>query len=199
MGKEGQPPGASEVRQGGTPIKGVLIDLQKQSLTLLSRTDVLATVSLSPTGLVFEPGTSARPEPAAVPEPTQTPIDAPAAAARTDSAAERAHTVTLHGRLKSKPKEGRQDAQGRPTAWARFAAHEDDRDTAHIYSTTFHRHTASIALGLDSETPLTVQGYPHIQDDPGSKRMDSLSVINLVDYPGKGTGKDKQVQEAEES
>lgn len=61
---------------------------------------------------------------------------------------------------------------------------EDDRDTAHMYSATFHKHTTKIALKLAAESTITVQGYPHESDDPGSKRMDTLSVINLLDYPG---------------
>jgi hypothetical protein len=199
MGKEGQAGREGDVQPTGVPVKGLLIDLQEPSLTVLSETEVLAKISLSPSGLVFESRSAARLEPAAVSEPSRPPVDVPATAASVESAAEKARTVTLNGRLKSKPREGRPDAQGKPTAWARFAAHDEDRDTAHLYSTTFHKHTAPIALGLDTEAPLTVQGYPHIQDDPGSKRMDSLSVINLVDYPGKAKAKAKEVQEAQES
>jgi hypothetical protein len=162
---------------------------------MLSKTEVLAKVTLSPSGIIFEPGATPAAESAAVSEPTPPPVAAPATPASVETSADKARTVTLNGRLKSKPREGRPDAQGKPTAWARFAAHEEDRDTAHIYSTTFHKHTAPIALGLDTDTPLTVQGYPHIQDDPGSKRMDSLSVINLVDYPGKGKASPQDGQE----
>jgi hypothetical protein len=201
MGKEGQAGQEGDVQPTGVPVKGLLIDLQEPSLTVLSETEVLAKISLSPSGLVFESRSAARLEAAAVSEPSRPLVDVPATAASVESAAEKARTVTLNGRLKSKPREGRPDAQGKPTAWARFAAHDEDRDTAHLYSTTFHKHTAPIALGLDTEAPLTVQGYPHIQDDPGSKRMDSLSVINLVDYPGKtkAKAKAKEVQEAQES
>src|SRR3954467_411423 len=41
-------------------------------------------------------------------------------------------TVTLSGRLKSVPKEGRPDNSGFPTAWARFAAHEAGSNQAHM-------------------------------------------------------------------
>jgi hypothetical protein len=54
-----------------------------------------------------------------------------------------------------------------------------------MYSATFHKHTAKIALALDADAAVTVQGYPHESDDPGSRRMDTLSVINLLDYPGR--------------
>jgi len=101
------------------------------------------------------------------------------------SETEKPKTVTLQGRLKSKPISGRPDRNDKPTAWARFAAHEDGLEQAHLYSTTFHRHTAEIALRLDAGAPLTLQGYPHEPGDATSKRMDRLSVINLLDYPGK--------------
>jgi hypothetical protein len=194
MGKEGQPIPDGDVQSAGVPVKGLLIDLQEPSLTLLSETEVLAKVSLSRSGLIFESRFVASAEPAAAPEPSQPPVEVPGPAASVESSAEKASTVTLNGRLKSKPREGRPDAQGNPTAWARFAAHEENRDTAHLYSTTFHKHTAPIALGLDTDAPLTVQGYPHIQEDPGAKRMDSLSVINMVDYPSK-----RKTKEAQES
>jgi hypothetical protein len=197
MGKEGQPQEGTEVQAAGVPVKGLLIDLQERSVTVLSETEVLAKVSLSPTGLVFESRPASPSQRPAVPEQTQPPAEVPATASSVESSAEKARTVTLNGRLKSKPREGRPDAQGNPTAWARFAAHEEERDTAHLYSTTFHKHTAPIALSLDADSPLTVQGYPHVQDDTATKRMDTLSVINVVDYPGKR--KAKAVQETQET
>jgi hypothetical protein len=205
MGKEGQPVEAAEVQAAaGIPVNGLLIDLEERSLTMLAKTEVLAKVTLSPSGIIFESGATPPGESVAVPESTPPPVAPSATPASVETSAEKARTVTLNGRLKSKPREGRPDAQGKPTAWARFAAHEEDRDTAHIYSTTFHKHTAPIALGLDTDAPLTIQGYPHLhqQDDPGSKRMDTLSVINLVDYPGKGKTKpepEQEVSEAQES
>ncbi len=54
-----------------------------------------------------------------------------------------------------------------------------------MYSATFHKHAAEIALRLPAESSLTAQGYPHLNEDPASKRMDTLSVINLLNYPGK--------------
>src|SRR5205809_507993 len=91
--------------------------------------------------------------------------------------------LTLTGRLKTQPRDGRPDAKGNPTAWARLAVHEEGRDDAHLYSATFHRHTARIALSLTKDAQVTVQGYAHTSDDP--RRMDTLSVVNLVAYPGK--------------
>ena len=91
--------------------------------------------------------------------------------------------VTLTGRLKTKPRPGRPDSKGKPTAWARFAAHQVGEDEAHMYSASFHRHTAQIALELSAEDRLTVQGYPHPSEDPN--RMDTFNVFNIIDYPGK--------------
>src|SRR5947209_19863153 len=95
---------------------------------------------------------------------------------------ERDKPLTLQGKLKSKPRPGRPDSRGNPTAWARFAAHEEEQDGAHMYSATFHKHTAAIALSLDKDAQLTVQGYPHPVDDPGSKRMDTLSVLHILQH-----------------
>ena len=60
---------------------------------------------------------------------------------------------------------------------------------AHLYGATFHRHTAAIALGLAAGTQITVEGYPHANWDRSGKRMDTLSVINLLAYPGKPEGR----------
>ncbi len=93
--------------------------------------------------------------------------------------------VTLSGRLRSTPKEGRLDRSGKPTAWARVAVHEASRSDAHVFLTTFHGRTAAIALGLEPESPITIQGYAHASADPARKRLDTLSVINILNYPGK--------------
>lgn len=106
-----------------------------------------------------------------------------AAVAAEESSSEKESTVSLTGRLKSTPKEGRADRSGNPTAWARFAAHIEGEDEPHLFLTTFHRHTARIALGLKAGSQLTVEGYPHVSDDP--KRLDTFSVVNIVSYPGK--------------
>src|SRR5215208_6567821 len=96
---------------------------------------------------------------------------------------EKEPTITLAGKLKSKPRQGRADGQGNPTAWARFAAHESGTDDAHFYLATFHRHTAEIALRLLPDAAITVQGYPHPSQQ--KDRLDTLSVVNIVRYPGK--------------
>jgi hypothetical protein len=184
MGKETTPRGDQEDMHA-TPVSGVVINLEERSVTLLSQREVLATVRLSPTGLIFEGHSN--PEPLTPIEPHATPDTEPSPSTPVEqiSTPEKGRTVTLAGKLKSKPRSGRPDSKGNPTAWARFAAHEEESENAHIYSATFHKHTAPIALGLDTDASLVVQGYPHEYDDPEKKRMDTLSVINLVDYPGK--------------
>jgi hypothetical protein len=96
---------------------------------------------------------------------------------------EKESTVTLSGRLKSAPKEGRVDGSGFPTAWARFAAHQEGSNQAHMYLATFHRHAREIALGLKVDTSIIVEGYPHTSTEPG--KSDTLSVIHIINYPGK--------------
>lgn len=104
-----------------------------------------------------------------------------------NSTAERIRPVTVTGRLKSQPREGRPDSQGRPTAWARLAVHEEGHQDARLYSATFHRHTAGIALSLPKDAQITVRGYAHPSGDPTGKRLDTFSVINIVNYSGKPT------------
>jgi hypothetical protein len=91
-------------------------------------------------------------------------------------------TIVLAGRLKSKPIEGKLDRKGNPTSWARMAVHDDHRRDAHMYVATFHRHTTALALNLDIEDPITVEGYPHPASAKGS--MDTFSVIAIHKYPG---------------
>jgi len=175
MAHEAEPP---EIRR--IPLTGIYVDIGSKSVILASADGIVGSLRLAPEGLIFE----ARPSPVL-------PVAAPELPAATETArsqegmSERDKPLTLQGKLKSKPRPGRPDARGNPTAWARFASHEEDQEGAHMYSTTFHKHTVEIALGLEKDMPITVQGFPHLQDDPGSKRMDTLSVINLLDYPGK--------------
>jgi len=171
----------------GQRLTTILVDLRTKVALLEGENGPLAMIRLAPEGIIFHavgPIIAGDERPVAEEVPAG-PEQADALAPEVTET-ERPRPVTLKGKLKSKPKEGRQDRTGKPTAWARFAAHEEDRDDAHLYSTTFHRHTADIALKLDKDAPLTVQGYPHEQDDPKSKRLDTLSVINLLDYPGMG-------------
>jgi hypothetical protein len=107
-----------------------------------------------------------------------------------DETKEREKTATLTGKLKSKPKPGRNDRSGKPTAYADFAAHVEGEKDAHYYKATFHRQTRDIALKLPVEAQITVTGYPHPSNS--ARRKDTFSVMNIVDYPGKPPAKPKK-------
>jgi hypothetical protein len=109
-------------------------------------------------------------------------VEAPATAEPAPQEKEKKTTVTVSGKLKSKPQEGKPDSKGNPTAWSRMAVHEDGRKDAHLYIATFHRHTTAIALGLEQDATVTIEGYPHPSRQKG--RMDTFSVIALHKYPG---------------
>ncbi len=98
--------------------------------------------------------------------------------------------MTLSGKLKAKPKEGKPDRSGKPTAYARFSAHVEGEKEPHDFLATFHRHTTKIALTLSKDSQITVDGYPH----PGNseKRLDTFSVINIIQYPDKGRSQNKR-------
>lgn len=186
MSKEqGPPPQADQPH--GVQLTGIHLDLEHKRLLLAAGHELVATLTLTPEGVIFNARSIAAPVPVMAEEPASPEADTSPLPVSTplDAETEKPKAVTLQGKLKSKPQAGRPDSRGKPTAWARFAAHEEEHDGAHLYSTTFHKHTVELALGLDKDTPLTVQGYPHLQEDPGTKRLDTLSVINLLEYPGK--------------
>jgi hypothetical protein len=177
----------------GVPISAIHLDLVEQSLTLEADDKPVAKLVFSSGVIYFQmPSLS----PVAAPETAPAPLSALAGPAEQTGAIsepstnpeirERDQTVILSGRLKSKPREGKPDARGNPTAWARFAAHEDGREQAHLYSASFHRHTARIALELAFNAAITVEGYRHVYHDP--ERLDTLSVIRMLSHPGHPSG-----------
>ncbi len=83
--------------------------------------------------------------------------------------------VTLTGRLKTRPKPGKPDGRGNPTAWAMLAVHEEGSPTAKMLSITFHRHTARIATSLPQDAIITADGYLRKSTDP--ERADSYSEL----------------------
>jgi hypothetical protein len=163
------------------PLIGIYLDVPSKTVVFAAEEGVLAAVRLTAQGIVFQYGESHEGQSEGPSPPLPSPSERLASSAET----EREKPLTLQGKLKGAPRLGRPDAKGNKTTWARFAAHEAEREGVHLYSATFHRHTADIALGLESGASLTLQGYPHEQSDPASKRMDTLSVINVLDYPGK--------------
>lgn len=188
MGKERAEQSSADQIASGIRVTRVSLDLEQRSISFTTDDRRVATFRLAPKGLIFESPFSRTSRPDAVDAPTSHTVETATSHEPSQQAAaenEKARASIFQGKLKSKPIPGRPDARGNPTAWARFAAHDPDQDGAHLYSTTFHRHTVDIALSLDKESQLTVQGFPHEQSDPNSRRLDTLSVINLLDYPGK--------------
>jgi hypothetical protein len=109
--------------------------------------------------------------------------------ASVSSPQEREKTITLSGKLKSKPQPGKNDRSNKPTAYADFAAHVEGEKDAHYYIATFYRHTRGIALKLPKEAQITVTGYPHPSNP--ARRKDTFSIVNILDHPGKPPPKRK--------
>ena len=92
--------------------------------------------------------------------------------------------VTFTGKLKTKPKEGRRTTKGKPTAWAIFAAHDEEQEEAKIYSTSFTESARTIALNLSQDAQITVKGYLPI---PATEEVirDRLHVFAILNHPNK--------------
>lgn len=169
-------------------VDAIRIDFRDRSITFEGRQGALARLVLSDAVYLQTP-TESPPEGLILPDEEDSGFqvleDETSTAEGPAPVAEKEQPVVLSGRLKSQPREGRPDSQGHPTAWARLAVHEDDRPDAHLYSATFHRGSARIALRLAAEAPITVQGYPHLSNDPPTGRLDTLSIFRVLDYPGK--------------
>ena len=161
MGLEGQP----------SPLRRIHLDLQDFSLLLEAEDGRM--ISYQPTQQLLQLLSLMGSQPAA-PAAVETPAE---------ETASPNPTVKLSGRLKSAPKEGRPDSSGFPTAWARFAAHDEGSTLARMYIATFHRKCRDIVLGLPVNSQLIVEGYPHQSDSP--EKSDTLSVVHMINYPGK--------------
>jgi hypothetical protein len=181
MTKEGQSGPISETNVRS--VTEIHISLSRRSITLGSEGEPLATITFSPSGLLFETPVPALPSEVQPPEGAPTSALLPEGQASPGAEEKKEGMLILSGRLKSTPKEGRQDRSGKPTAYAKLAAHADEHEQAHMYLATFHGGTRQIALGLSREDPLTVEGYPHASEDP--ERSDTFSVIKILNYPGK--------------
>lgn len=171
-------------------LTAIHLDLTERTVSFQAGEETVGKVTLAPQGIIFEafPTVDELPHLADEAEVVTGELVASEEATNQESRVEREGRVTLSGRLKTKPRAGKPDRRGNPTAWARFAAHVEGEDGPHLYSATFHRHTAKIALGLERDAALTVEGYAHPSRDPAGTRLDTLSVVNLVAYPGQGDG-----------
>jgi hypothetical protein len=181
----------TEQQEGPVPLRRIAIDLQEHSITFETDGQAATRLTLTSAGVLYQLLGSPLITERSVDQLTTPARDDVAALAEDplpiepDTAKQRNPTVALTGRLKSQPKEGRPDNQGHPTAWATFAAHEEESERGHLYSATFHRASRRIALSLAVNDQITVEGYAHPSGDPTGKRLDTLSVFRLLNYPGK--------------
>lgn len=151
----------------GLPLTAIYINLEEHRVELESSHGTVASVSFPSVGTIYFNGGEPRPT-----DSVSGPEDG-----------EKNRPIVLTGRLKNKPREGRADRSGNPTAYARFSAHVEGEEGPHDYIATFHRHTTQLALGLAANAQITVEGYPHASQS--EKRLDSFSVINVLNWPGK--------------
>jgi hypothetical protein len=183
---------ASEV-EGGIPFTDIHINLREQTVVLKKEDEVVATLvfegKLPAAGIIFLGNQRQDLLDSPFDEDPETPFSPASPATLPEAAKEREKTVTLTGKLKSKPQPGKNDRSNKPTAYADFAAHVEGEKDAHDYVATFHRHTRGIALKLPVEAQITVSGYPHPSNKP--RRKDTFSVVNILDYPGKPPPKKK--------
>lgn len=149
--------------QEGIPLTAIHINLEDNRIEFEDSHGTIATVSFPALGTIyFDEGR---------PERSVSGASAP-------EERERAQTVTLTGRLRTEPRQGRPDRSGNPTAYARFSAHREGEEGPHDYIATFHRHTVQIALGLRRDAQIAVEGYPH--PSGSDRRQDTFSVINIL-------------------
>jgi hypothetical protein len=159
-------------------LKSLHVDLDAKQLTLEATDQSATRLTLAPEGILYEYLPSSPVLPAAGHEPLLAAASPEVAA---PLAPEKERPITVSGKLKSAPREGRPDSADHPTAWARFAAHEeaaDGQSRAHLYLATFHGETRSIALRLGADTPLEVRGFPRPTREAG--KLDGLSVVDIL-------------------
>jgi hypothetical protein len=184
---------AGEIEPTGIPFTDIHINLTDQTITLKKEEEVVATLvfegKLPAAGVIFLGSQPQGLLDSPFDEEPETSVSPTSPASTSDAAKEREKTVTLSGKLKSKPQPGKNDRSNKPTAYADFAAHVEGEKDAHYYVATFHRHTRGIALKLPIEAQITVSGYPHPSNKP--RRKDTFSVVNILDYPGKPPPKKK--------
>jgi hypothetical protein len=105
----------------------------------------------------------------------------PEATTTADRSGKKENQLILTGKLKTKPAEGRYpDKAGRPTATALFAANAPDREDAWMLSATFLRATVKVALALEKDDQITVEGFVNKNNDP--TRNDYYSIYRFLHH-----------------
>jgi hypothetical protein len=167
-------------------LRSIKLDLEKRYLQIESTDATIVRLSLTPQGIAWEllqppTITTARAVERAV-QDADAETDPPATPEGAEGK-EKTPVYTFTGRIKGQVKEGRPDPQGKKTAWATFAAHEEGNDQARVFLADFRRHTANIALSLPANAQITISGYIRESEDPS--RRDTLYVFNMPHHPGR--------------
>src|SRR3990172_4097015 len=99
-------------------LSAIHIDLKERSITFEAENKTVAKLALAASGtLYFHSVDQARAEEPALADPPETKA--------TPAVQERHPTITVTGRLKTKPREGNPDARGNRTVFARLAVHQE--------------------------------------------------------------------------
>jgi hypothetical protein len=134
---------AGELENTGIPFTDIHINLTDQTVTLKKEDDVVATLvfegKLPAAGVIFLGSQPQGLLDSPFDEEPETPVSPASSVITSDAAKEREKTVTLTGKLKSKPQPGKNDRSNKPTAYADFAAHVEGEKDAYYYVATFHR------------------------------------------------------------
>src|SRR5947209_2472013 len=111
---------AGHESQQHLPLKGIYINFEERSIEFEDTHGTVGRIVFAGERLLVE----------------GRPLTLAAAAEESGEQREKQATVTLAGTLVTQPVQGKPDARGRGTAWARFAAHEEGQEDAHLYSAT---------------------------------------------------------------
>jgi hypothetical protein len=114
--------------------------------------------------------------------PASATVEPVPAVAKAAGSPKKENQLILTGRLKEKPRPGQYpDSRGKPTATALFAANVEGRDDAWMLSATFLRATREVALSLNQDDQITVEGFVNKHKDPTKKDM--YSVFRFIHHP----------------
>ncbi len=158
-------------------LRSIKLDLEKRYLQFESTDATAIRLSLTPEGIRWE---LLQPPTITTARAVDRLVDAAEEEAPSEGK-EKEPIQTLTGKLKGIVKEGRPDRQGKKTAYAPMAVHQDGEDKAKMVLASFYRHTANKALTLPADSQISASGYLRPTETPG--RMDTFHIFNLVNYP----------------
>ena len=108
----------TERTDGSVPLTSIYINLKQRCITFATE-DQATKLTLAPEGVFYQLLQGA----AITTRSVDRLVGEAEAEAGEVAGPEKEPTITLSGKLKSKPRQGRADGSGNPTAWARLAAH----------------------------------------------------------------------------